>query len=160
MAPVVAGQRGCYGEAVDDVIDEAGIARTCATCPEVAAVYLFGSHARGDARPDSDVDLGVVFRRRGDTALDHYLLLGDLASRLEAPVGGRLIDLVVLEPQGPIFCHRVLSEGRLVYEGDRERRIDFESDTYVRYFDFKPTYDIATRGWLEATQRRLRGRAA
>jgi uncharacterized protein len=26
----------------------------------VRAVYLFGSHARGDARPDSDVDLCIV----------------------------------------------------------------------------------------------------
>ena len=26
----------------------------------VKAVYLFGSHARGDARPDSDIDLCVV----------------------------------------------------------------------------------------------------
>ncbi|MBI3880296.1 MAG: nucleotidyltransferase domain-containing protein [Verrucomicrobia bacterium] len=26
----------------------------------VHAVYLFGSHARGDARPDSDVDLCIV----------------------------------------------------------------------------------------------------
>lgn len=143
---------------MDAPIDEAGIARICADYPELAAVYLFGSHARGDARLDSDVDIGVVFRRRGDTALDHYLMLGDLASRLEGPAGGRLLDIVVLEPQGPIFCHQVLSEGRLVYEGDRERRIDFESETYSRYFDFKPTYDIATRGLLEATRRRLRER--
>jgi predicted nucleotidyltransferase len=27
---------------------------------KVRAVYLFGSHARGDARPDSDVDLCIV----------------------------------------------------------------------------------------------------
>ena len=27
---------------------------------EVVAVYLFGSHARGEARSDSDVDLCVV----------------------------------------------------------------------------------------------------
>jgi len=27
---------------------------------DVRAVYLFGSHARGDARPDSDVDLCIV----------------------------------------------------------------------------------------------------
>lgn len=41
--------------------------------PDVRAVFLFGSHARGDGRPDSDVDLLVVaegpfrkdvFRRR------------------------------------------------------------------------------------------------
>ncbi len=29
------------------------------------AVYLFGSHARGDARPDSDVDLCVVAEEAG-----------------------------------------------------------------------------------------------
>jgi predicted nucleotidyltransferase len=28
--------------------------------PEVVAVFLFGSHARGDDRPDSDVDLLVI----------------------------------------------------------------------------------------------------
>lgn len=27
---------------------------------EVRQIYLFGSHARGDARPDSDVDLCIV----------------------------------------------------------------------------------------------------
>jgi uncharacterized protein len=30
------------------------------------AVYLFGSHARGDARPDSDVDLCLVSEAAGD----------------------------------------------------------------------------------------------
>jgi uncharacterized protein len=30
------------------------------------AVYLFGSHARGDARPDSDVDLCLVSETGGD----------------------------------------------------------------------------------------------
>lgn len=30
------------------------------------AVYLFGSHARGDARPDSDVDLCLVSEGGGD----------------------------------------------------------------------------------------------
>lgn len=28
--------------------------------PEVVAVFLFGSHARGDDRPDSDIDLLVI----------------------------------------------------------------------------------------------------
>lgn len=31
-----------------------------------ARVILFGSQARGDAQPDSDVDLLVVFDQRGD----------------------------------------------------------------------------------------------
>jgi hypothetical protein len=67
------------------------------------------------------------------------------------------IDLVVLETQGPIFRHRVLSEGRCIYEADRDRRVDFESTTYVEYLDFRPTWDIAARhaidgmrSWLES----------
>ena len=31
----------------------------------LSAVYLFGSHARGDARPDSDVDLCLVSEGAG-----------------------------------------------------------------------------------------------
>jgi len=44
--------------------------------PEVLAVYLFGSRARGKARQESDYDLGVVF---ASGARDVYLeLLGRL----------------------------------------------------------------------------------
>jgi len=99
-----------------------------------------------------------VFRERGATALDHYWDLLTIAARLEAVAPGRPIDLVVLEPQGPIFCHRVLSEGRLVYDADPDRRVDFESDTYVRYFDFLPTYELAAKHALEGFRQRLEQR--
>jgi predicted nucleotidyltransferase len=123
--------------------------------PEIAAAYVFGSVARDEAGPESDLDIGIVFRKPGATALDHHRLLGDLASRLEAVSDGRPLDLVVLESQGWLFRHRVLLEGKLVYEADRERRISFEVQTYVRAFDFRPTYEIATRGRLTAIRRRL-----
>lgn len=137
-------------------IDEA-IGRVLSGFPEIACAWLFGSTVRGEARSDSDVDLGLVFRKRGQTALDHYRMLGDVAGRLEALFPGRPIDLVVLEPQGPMFCHAVLAEGRLVYDADPERRCDFVSDTISKYLDFRPTYDRMTSGridgfrsWLEA----------
>ncbi len=123
--------------------------------PEIAAVYLFGSVARGEAGPESDLDIGILFRKPGATALDHHRLLGDLASRLEAVSDGRPLDLAVLESQGWLFRHRVLLEGKLVYEADRDRRVSFEAQTYVRAFDFRPTYEIATRGRLAAIRRRL-----
>lgn len=124
--------------------------------PELAVVYLFGSAARGEERSDSDIDLGLVFRGRGETALHHHRMLGDLGSRLEGPLEGRRVDLVVLEGQGPIFCHRVLCEAKLLYEGDPERRVDFESDTCVRALDFRPTYEIAAREHLNGVRRRLK----
>lgn len=134
------------------------IAEVLAAFPEVAAAWLFGSEARGEARPDSDLDIGLVFHERGATALDHDEALLTIAARLEAVAPGRPIDLVVLEPQGPIFCHGVLSEGRLVYDGEPERRIDFESNTYVRYFDFLPTHELAARHALEGFKQWFEGR--
>lgn len=135
------------------------IARVLEKHAEVAAAWLFGSEARGEARPGSDLDIGLLLRTRGKTALDCHRLLGSIAAELESVAPGRPIDLVLLEPQGPVFCHRVLSEGLLVYDADADRRIDFESDTYVRYFDFRPTYELALnqvgpgmREWLEGRQ--------
>ncbi len=132
------------------------IARILEKHPEIAAAWLFGSEARGEARAGSDLDIALLLRARGKTALDCHRLLGLLAAELESVAPGRPIDLVLLEPQGPVFCHRVLSEGSLVYDADPDRRIDFESDTYVRYFDFRPTYELALRQvgagmreWLE-----------
>lgn len=136
-------------------LDE-GIAAVLADFPQVAAAWVFGSEARGQARPDSDLDIGLLFERRGDTALDHDREIRTIAARLEALAPGRPIDLVVLESQGPIFRHRVLVEGRLVYDADPERRIDFESESSVRYFDWRPTHEFADRhavqgmrDWLE-----------
>jgi uncharacterized protein len=123
--------------------------------PEVAAAWLFGSEARGQARPDSDVDIALLLHDRRLRALDRVQELGRLAAQLERVAPGRRIDLVLLEAQGPVFQHRVLSEGRLVLDADRSRRIDFESDAYVRYFDFLPTYELAQKNALAGFERRF-----
>lgn len=38
------------------------VGRVATSHPDVRAVYLFGSQAKGDARPDSDLDFGVLFK--------------------------------------------------------------------------------------------------
>ena len=123
---------------------EHDIARVMARFPEVAAAWLFGSQIRGEARPDSDVDVGLVLKHRKVSAREVLPLLGKLAAELESVAPGHPIDLTLLEQQGPIFQHEVLRTGRLVWDADPERRVDFESDAYVRYFDFLPTHRIAT----------------
>lgn len=109
--------------------------RAFASHGEVAAAWLFGSHAHGTARPDSDVDVAVLFARAPAPTL-----LGpgtDLAADLERSLG-RPVDLVVLNRASADLVHRVLTDGVLVCDRDRSVRIAFESRKRAEYFDLIP----------------------
>jgi predicted nucleotidyltransferase len=102
---------------------------------DAAAVYLFGSVARGEAGEDSDVDVAVLCGKPVDPGLAglKLALAGDLEERL-----GRRVDLVVLDHQPPDLVHRVLRDGLLVLENDRSARIRFEVTARNEYFDVLP----------------------
>jgi predicted nucleotidyltransferase len=124
--------------------------------PQIAAAWLFGSAARGELRPDSDVDVGILLQDPRATAVDQYELLGELVARLEVVVAPRTVDVVLLEPQGPVFAHEALVDGRLIVEHDRLRRVDFEATTVMRGIDFRPTWELATAGQVAGLRKRLR----
>jgi predicted nucleotidyltransferase len=90
------------------------------TEPNVRVAVMFGSLARGDERPDSDVDLLVEL---GD---DSWGRRQGLNTRLERALG-RPVELVVLErvaQDNPSVLLEALREGRVVADrGDRWRDI-------------------------------------
>lgn len=57
-----------------------------AAIPGVAAVALGGSHARGRARPDSDVDLGVYYAEAQPFAIAEIRALAEAANDRPGPV--------------------------------------------------------------------------
>ena len=65
---------------------------------DAAAIYLFGSVARGDERPGSDVDLGILYRRDPPPTLDGLPLR--LEGELERLLG-RAVQVVTLKPRPP-----------------------------------------------------------
>jgi len=71
----------------------------------VERLALFGSVLRGNARPDSDVDLLVQFSRGGKT-FDRFLALCEL---LEERLGHR-VELVTTEALSPFLGPRILAE--------------------------------------------------
>ncbi len=84
----------------------------------VRAIYLFGSYARGESRPDSDIDLCIVAdgaERQLDAARDFRHEIWDLH-----PLPA--LTLVPISPQrleekkacGDHFFQTVLSEGLLL----------------------------------------------
>jgi len=71
----------------------------------VSRLALFGSVLRGEARPDSDVDILVEFSP-GEKTFDRFLELSELLEeRLE-----RRVELVTLEALSPFIGPRILSE--------------------------------------------------
>lgn len=61
-------------------------------CNGAREVYLFGSRARGDESPDSDIDLAV----RGMPPERFYRAVGEACAALSVPV-----DIVDLDESGP-----------------------------------------------------------
>jgi len=92
--------------------------RALRTEPTVRLAVIYGSVARGDDRPDSDVDLLVSLREdRPATAVK-------LAVRLGRALG-REVDVARLgrvERRSPLLLLQALDEGRVVIDRDDEWR--------------------------------------
>jgi predicted nucleotidyltransferase len=94
----------------DIEIDEAKLADLCRKY-QVRELSLFGSAARGEVRPDSDIDLLVEFLPDADVGLiEHAGLMLDLERLL-----GRKVDLVSKNGLKPRIRTSVLADARLVY---------------------------------------------
>lgn len=130
------------------------IAASCARHPEVRAAWVFGSVARGEASPESDLDVAVLLPA-DDASPEELCALERLGLELERCSPSGRVDLLVLGRQGPVLRHRILCDGVLVHDADRERRIDFEGRTIVEYLDWKPTHEIAMRSVLEGLRDRF-----
>ncbi len=76
----------------------------------IATLYIFGSVARGDADPTSDVDL--LYDLRPGTRLGWEI--EDLSDAL-AEIFGRPVDLVARVALHPLLAPAVLDEARPVY---------------------------------------------
>ena len=105
----------------------------------IAAVYLFGSVARGDSRTGSDVDVAILLEPAPERGTFDSLRL-DLLAALESELG-REVDLVVLNHAPPDLSHRVLRDSVLVLEPDPSARVRFEVRARNRYWDIKPYLD-------------------
>ncbi len=101
---------------------------------KVAAVYLFGSRARGSHRPRSDVDLAVVLGA-SLSAADRWRKRLELIGEANRELGTDAVDLVVLEEAPAVVAHRVLRDGRLFAERDPARRVAVAEQALRRYLD-------------------------
>lgn len=108
--------------------------------PDVLGVWLFGSRARGSARADSDVDLGVLGKAAFDPVLvfDLGLDLGVLARRD--------VDVVDLRRAPVTLRKEIVHAGRLVSCRDEGACHTFVADSLALYVAFRDELALAARG--------------
>ena len=113
--------------------------------PQVNFAMLFGSLARGTARPDSDLDLAVGADRplHSDEII---ALIGDLAT-----ASGRAVDLIDLADAGEPLLGQILAHGVRVL-GDSTRHGALLSRHLTDVADFVPLQqrilDERRRRWI------------
>jgi predicted nucleotidyltransferase len=119
----------------------------------VALAYLYGSQARGDAGPLSDVDVAVLFQpevspaERSDRVLH---LIGEFMTIFKRT------DVFVadLASASPLLRHRVYRDGILLYCADDRLRVKFMTEALRDYEDTRPLRDVQ---WMYLKQRIANG---
>ena len=103
------------------------------TDPAALALILFGSHARGEASPTSDIDVCLVLGSdvcsgvaMGEKRLE-YLAIADL-------------DVVVFQQLPLPIRSRVLREGRVLFVRDEDTLYDLAIRTVRAFERFRPYY--------------------
>lgn len=97
--------------------------------PEMQALYVFGSRARGDARADSDLDLAVLTTTRLDPTR-RFAAQRELSAQLDTDV-----DLIDLHAASSVLRSEVVNGGKLLFQRDAERTLAFEARVLGEYAD-------------------------
>lgn len=117
--------------------------------PDAETIYLFGSHARGDARADSDLDLAVL----GALPLDpirRFEAQRDLSALLDCD-----IDLVDLRNASSVLRSEVVHGGKLLFQRNAAATLDFEARVLGEYAELLEATralrsDVRARGRVHA----------
>jgi len=111
--------------------------------PGVLAVYLFGSYAEGNPRPDSDLDLAIV-PADGTPRQQILDIMADLIRKVYDD-----IDLVILDIPDVVLRFEVIRHHRVLYQ-----RPEFDAASYASlaarmYWDFLPYLEVQRQAMKE-----------
>jgi predicted nucleotidyltransferase len=137
---------------LQQTVDTQSIAACLTGQADVIVGYLFGSVARGQARPQSDVDIAALLDSAPtEPDLDErsmverqLTLMGALA-----PYSGREVQVVLLNRVTPLLAYEVIREGIRLFERSTPERVSFEVATMKHYFDIQPMLAFQQRALFQ-----------
>ena len=109
------------------------VTRYLETQPAVLAAILFGSAAAGRMRPESDLDLALLFAH--EHVPDVFMAL-DMRVILEQHAK-RDVDLIVLNDASPIIAFQAVKYGQVISCCDQRAYQSYVVRLITEYADFK-----------------------
>ena len=101
----------------------------------VLFAYLYGSHAKGQPHPFSDVDI-VVFAESTEPYADLNLELS-FSLRLDELLNHRYsTEIRIINNLHLTVVGDILQHGHLIYSRDEAKRVEYETQSRMAYFDF------------------------
>lgn len=119
---------------------------------DVVLALLFGSAARGQLGPLSDIDVAVLLPDApdADACLDARLaLVGDLMQVLHTDA----VDVLILNRAPLTLRYAALRDGLLLHMRDKEAYVAFRVRTLNEYFDFEPMIRMHQRIFFEKVRK-------
>ena len=113
--------------------------------PEVLAVYLFGSYAKGGERRDSDIDLGILLKHESISSENefHKVYLVDLTTLFRMD-----IHIVLMNHAGEGILSQIFKYGKCVVNNSVNELNKFKMMSYSMIADFSYQKNIMEQGFL------------
>ena len=111
----------------------------------IAAVYLFGSHAKKKTTKTSDVDIAVFFEPNAIPDFRKQLeMKEDLTSLLKKEV-----DLLVMNTANPIVRHQVFKYGKILFLNNPSKVNAFFVQSLMEYDDIQRVRRVIEKNILK-----------
>lgn len=112
----------------------------------VVFAYLFGSQVSGKTNSESDVDIAVYIDEKNISDLFKTRLL--LIEELQTIFKKQTEVVLLNEFRSIFFKFVIIKEGKVLFEKNHSKRVDFELKIMQEYYDFQPFLNAYNQAYL------------
>lgn len=117
------------------------IAGVCRQHGEIIAAYVFGSQAKGETKPSSDIDIAVLLYELDKHSFDYLECKASLERMMNNDV-----DLIILNDAGELLKFQIRRDGRIVFDRDPRKRKQWVIMSRKFYQDYLHLHSIYMNG--------------